>query len=75
MHPAGLERAPLQDEKRWKADRLRFPPYAYQYWNGVINGWRMLDVVEKRINYGLPQGTTPYKVSDNPTRLRPMIYL
>ena len=55
--PAGVEKATERDLAAWKEDRHRFPPYAYQYENGVIHkrkGWRMLDTQEKELMMSLP---------------------
>ena len=64
--PAGIERATEEDKKKWAADRFRFPPYAYQYSNGVIHsrkGWRMLDIQERETMMFFPKDFTQHCAS------------
>ena len=46
-----------KDLEAWHQDRLRFPPYAYKFENGVPHpkkGWCMLDISEKETVMGFP---------------------
>ena len=55
--PAGIQQATPKDLSACHQDRLRFPPYAYRWENGVIHerkGWRMLDINEKEAIMGFP---------------------
>ena len=59
--PAGIEKSSQRDLEVWEQDRHRFPPYAYDYENGVCHkrkGWRMLDINEKEIMMGMPLNYT-----------------
>ena len=59
--PAGLDRATPADLEKWEKDRYRFPPYIYQWSNGVVHqrkGWRLLDIQEKEMIMGFPKDYT-----------------
>ena len=57
LKPAGIAACTPADLGTWACDRFRFPPYAYQFCNGVIHrkkGWRMLSIAEKEAIMGMP---------------------
>ena len=59
--PSGLAKCTHRDLQAWKSDRHRFPPFQYNYSNGVIHkkhGWRMLTIEEKESIMGFPIGFT-----------------
>jgi len=50
-----------RDLQAWKSDRHRFPPFQYNYSNGVIHkkhGRRMFTIEEKESIMGFPIGFT-----------------
>ena len=59
--PSGPAKCTHRDLQAWKSDRHRFPPFQYNYSNGVIHkkhGWRMLTIEEKESIMGFPIGFT-----------------